>query len=129
MLPAGSSSSQNPESVAAVRFSTGDDLEQYITRADEIESHCVTRAEALEEELFLGLRLNRSIDLDEIAHRNGLSLTSEQSRAIADLTADGLLLREGSRIRLSNRGRLLSNEVFARFIADKDGAVAAVKSA
>jgi oxygen-independent coproporphyrinogen-3 oxidase len=30
---------------------------------------------------------------------------------------DGLLAREGERLRLTNRGVLLSNEVFAEFIA------------
>jgi oxygen-independent coproporphyrinogen-3 oxidase len=79
----------------------------------------VTRAEALAEELFLGLRLNRGVDLTDIARRTGLSLTQEQSEAISELTSNGLLVCEGSSIRLSDRGRLLSNEVFARFIADK----------
>lgn len=124
MLPAGPSESPNPEAVAAVRFSTGDDLEEYISISSEMDSHCVTRAEALEEELFLGLRLNRGVDVREIETRSGLKLTAEQSQALNELLRDELLLREGSMIKLSDRGRLLSNEVFARFIADKAGAVA-----
>lgn len=128
MLPAGPSSWQNPESVSAVRFSTGDDLEQYIANGGEVESHCVTRAEAIEEELFLGLRLNRGVNLDEISRRNALPITAEQAQAIEELASQGLLVREGSHIRLSDRGRLLSNEVFARFIAEKEDE-AAVKFA
>ncbi len=125
MLPAGPQESNNTAAVAAVRFSTTDDLEAYIApnAASAIhESHCVSRAEALEEELFLGLRLNRGVDVSEIEAQTGLQLTAEQSHGIEELLAEGLLNRCGSRIVLSERGRLLSNEVFSRFIADKDAA-------
>jgi oxygen-independent coproporphyrinogen-3 oxidase len=124
MLPAGPTDSHNSEAVAAIRLSTGDDLETFIQGNGSFESHCVTRAEALEEELFLGLRLNRGVDVPAIEACSGLKLTAEQSQALEELLRDGLLLREGSTIKLSDRGRLLSNEVFARFIADKAGAVA-----
>ncbi len=123
MLPAGPQQSINAAAVAAVRFSTTDDLENYIA-AKELthESHCVTRAQALEEELFLGLRLNRGVNVGDIEGQTGLQLTAEQSHGIEELLAEGLLNRRGSRIALSERGQLLSNEVFARFIADKDAA-------
>jgi oxygen-independent coproporphyrinogen-3 oxidase len=119
MLLAGPHASYNAEAVAAVRFSTLEDLDAYIAGAVEGESICITRAEALEEELFLGLRLNRGVDLTDIAQRTALPLTREQSEAISELTRDGLLVHEGPRVMLSDRGRLLSNEVFARFIAEK----------
>jgi coproporphyrinogen III oxidase-like Fe-S oxidoreductase len=39
---------------------------------------------------------------------------------IADLVADGLLLRDRDSIRLTSRGRLLSNEVFQAFLLEQD---------
>jgi len=70
----------------------------------------------LEEEFFLGLRLNRGINLSEISRMLNCKVPPEFDDAIAELKRDGLLLSEGSRICLTARGRLLSNEVFARFI-------------
>ncbi|MCU1312228.1 MAG: putative oxygen-independent coproporphyrinogen oxidase [Candidatus Angelobacter sp.] len=102
---------------AAVRFSTTDDLESFLSA--EITTHSgnpVTEAEALEEEFFLGLRLNRGIDLREISSRMGRAIPQEFEDSIADLVREGLLITENKRARLSARGRLLSNEVFARFI-------------
>ena len=118
MLFAGPDTSENPDSVAAVRFSTRDDLEAYLNGSGAYESQCVTRSEAVEEELFLGLRLNRGVDV------GGVRLSDEQAHAIDELAESGLLLREDTRIRLTDRGRPLSNEVFARLIADKTATVA-----
>ena len=39
-----------------------------------------------------------------------------------ELIDAGLLERDGERVRLTSRGRLLSNEVFARFIRDEHSA-------
>jgi oxygen-independent coproporphyrinogen-3 oxidase len=38
---------------------------------------------------------------------------------IADLIQDGLLEAASDRLRLTSRGRLLSNEVFARFLREE----------
>lgn len=122
MLAAGPTESHNADAVAAVRFAATDDLETYIAPNESSAPqgpHCVTRAESVEEELFLGLRLNRGVCIAEVENRTGLRLTLEQSQAVSDLVGEGLLLRKDRRITLSDRGRLLSNEVFARLIADK----------
>lgn len=127
MLLSGPTSSHNAEAAAAVRFSTPDDLDVYLAADSGAprfrESHCVTRREAVEEELFLGLRLNRGVDIGGIEQKLGLSLTAEQSSAVEQLTRDGLLRAEAARLALTDRGRLLSNEVFARLIADKAPAI------
>jgi oxygen-independent coproporphyrinogen-3 oxidase len=73
----------------------------------------------MEEAFFLGLRLNRGVDLIAIQKGLEMLLNAEQRHAIDQSTADGLLEGDAFRIRLTPRGRLLSNEVFARFIADK----------
>ena len=109
MLP-----SLSPE-LEAVRFATSDALEKFVSGAP-LQKTAVSATTALEEAFFLGLRLNRGVDLRGLAGRFG-SNTLEASRAnIEDLVAEGLLQRSGDRIFLTARGRLLSNEVFQSFL-------------
>jgi len=100
----------------SVRFSTSDSLEQFVTGAP-MRRMAISPAEALEEAFFLGLRLNRGVNLQEFAETFGEEAIDEVRPMIAQLIADGLLQRFGECIRLTARGRLLSNEVFQRFIA------------
>ncbi len=98
----------------AVRFSTSDSLEEFIAGAP-VKSSGISWSEAREEAFFLGLRLNRGVDLGSIALRFGLPAELEDT--IAQHCADGLLERVDTKVRLTERGRLLSNEVFQRFLA------------
>lgn len=100
--------------VEAVRFSTSDSLEEFLAGAP-LKATPVSWAEAREEAFFLGLRLNRGVDVREVGLRFGLP--AEMEDAMAQLCAEGLLERDGGIVRLSERGRLLSNEVFQRFLA------------
>ena len=100
----------------AVRFSTADDLEAYGAGAAK-ERTIISRQAAIEENFFLGLRLNRGVDMAEMVAKFGLAVVQGFHDAITELVEGGMLMREGDRIRLTSRGRLLSNEVFERFIA------------
>jgi oxygen-independent coproporphyrinogen-3 oxidase len=100
----------------AVRFSTADALEKYVAGTP-LQMTAVSRANALEESFFLGLRLNRGVDLREIAASFGLQALESLRPTIAELVADELMEERGEIIRLTPRGRLLSNEVFERFLA------------
>jgi len=73
---------------------------------------------ALAETIILGLRLNRGISADDIQSLFKVDLYQRFAAQIADLTAFGLLEREGMRLKLTPRGRLLGNEVFWRFLPD-----------
>ena len=101
--------------VSAVRFSTADDLNAFLAGAPLARTE-VTRTGALEETFFLGLRLVRGVDLDEVVRAFGREVVEELSGTIEELARRGLLARQGSVIRLTQRGRLLSNEVFQRFL-------------
>lgn len=97
----------------ALRFAAPDSLEAYMNGA----SHKMTPVSnqaAIEESLFLGLRLNRGIDLD-ILRKDFEGVVIWES-AISGCVQDGLLEQRGTMLRLTARGRLLSNEVFARFL-------------
>jgi len=100
----------------AIRFSNSDALEKYVAGAahDCVE---VPSEAALQEAFFLGLRLNRGIDLSEIAKEFGEDAVSGDTESVSELTEAGLLERDGEVVRLTPRGRLLSNEAFERFIS------------
>jgi oxygen-independent coproporphyrinogen-3 oxidase len=100
----------------AVRFSMPDSLEAYVAGAPP-DCQQVTPAAALEETFFLGLRLNRGINLRDVAAEFGKDAITGFSETIADFVRIGLVENQGDVIRLTPRGRLLSNEVFERFIA------------
>jgi oxygen-independent coproporphyrinogen-3 oxidase len=109
------------EKALAVRFATPDSLDAYMNRGPHTVAE-VSRRAAMEEAFFLGLRLNRGIDLDELWKEFGKELGTEfaaepaQLKAIRQCVDDGLLEQRGAYLQLTPRGRLLSNEVFARFL-------------
>jgi oxygen-independent coproporphyrinogen-3 oxidase len=85
---------------------------EYIRFQQERGDACVetSRADADEERFFLGLRLVSGVtpEADE---------WSRFGEPIARFLDAGLLQREGDRLRLTNRGVLLSNEVFQEFLS------------
>ena len=100
----------------AVRFSTPETLEAYVAGGP-LEATPISHHAALEENFFLGLRLSEGVDVSALQARFGEEAVHQFCAAIAQSMADGLLIHEGNQIRLTNRGRLLSNEVFARFLS------------
>jgi oxygen-independent coproporphyrinogen-3 oxidase len=99
----------------AVRFALADSLEQYMSGAG-LQRTAVSHREALEESFFLGLRLNRGVNLRELTAKFGEEATENARTAIAEFVEDGLVELRGDFVCLTSRGRLLSNEVFERFI-------------
>ena len=99
----------------AVRFSSSDSLEQYVAGVA-LNRTQVSHQAALEESFFLSLRLIRGIDLAELRERFGNREIEILYPVLTDLISMGLLERRGEKVQLSSRGRLLSNEVFERFL-------------
>jgi oxygen-independent coproporphyrinogen-3 oxidase len=106
------------DELECLRFATTDNLEQFISGAA-VEMSAVDPVQAIEEAFFLGLRLNRGVDLDEVGARYGSNAAALFRDELGELEFDGLIEREATRVRLTARGRLLSNEVFARFISER----------
>lgn len=100
----------------AVRFANSDSLEEYVAASPPIRT-LVSRQSSIEETFFLGLRLARGVDLRKVSVEFGLEAVRGYSNTIADLVAGALLEHQEDTLRLTARGRLLSNEVFERFIA------------
>ena len=70
------------------------------------------RIDHASETAFLGLRLNEGIDLGGYKERFGVDLKDK----VAQLEEKGLVVTFSGRVRLTRRGMLFSNEVFAEFI-------------
>ncbi len=105
----------SPCDIEAVRFASADSLEKY-TAGAALQRTPVSRREAIEECFFLGLRLTRGIRLQELAEKFGTNALQNARASIAELVEDGLMEHRGDCVCLTSRGRLLSNEVFERFV-------------
>jgi oxygen-independent coproporphyrinogen-3 oxidase len=73
-------------------------------------------SDRFQEAIFTGLRLNRGIDTDRLSARYGVDFWAEYERPLQPFLGQGVLLREGSRLRLSREGMLLANEVLQVFV-------------
>jgi oxygen-independent coproporphyrinogen-3 oxidase len=111
-------------SSCGVRFSAPDSLDAFL-RGDNLCQTRVSREAALEETFFLGLRLNRGVDLAKVQELFGPDSLTPFAPVIAELNGEGLIEQASEMIRLTSRGRLLSNEVFERFLSAGEARAAA----
>lgn len=89
------------------RWQNAETAREYVERFANRLSPIVERAQAdSAEAFFLGLRLDSGVEAD----------WSPYSNAVEKLAREGLLQAQGRHLRLTPRGVLLSNEVFAEFI-------------
>src|SRR5579871_928433 len=112
MLPA--APALQAEGVEAVRFATPDSLEAYSQQLPKVQvDNIVARIEqlkasrtlvniqaAIEESVFLGLRLNRGVAPAKLRGRFGGTLVDDYAPIIAELIAAGLLEQTADRVKL-----------------------------
>jgi oxygen-independent coproporphyrinogen-3 oxidase len=99
----------------AVRFANADSLEAYAAGAER-EVMQVDADAAFEEAMFLGLRTNSGVDLVVLLEEFGAAPVASCSEAVRDLVEGGLLRRDRERVMLTERGRMVSNEVFGELL-------------
>jgi oxygen-independent coproporphyrinogen-3 oxidase len=69
------------------------------------------------ETMMMGLRLlDEGVGLERFRERFGVALEQKYADELAELRQLGLIEVDGERVRLSERGRLLGNQVFLRFL-------------
>lgn len=103
----------------ALRFRTTDELQPYLDSAGWNEPNRLCLDEEMEESWFLGLRLNEGVSLAALRREFSEAAVRAALDVVRELQAEELVsFREGDRIALTPRGRMLSNEVFARFLAE-----------
>ncbi|MGA7828054.1 MAG: radical SAM family heme chaperone HemW [Geobacteraceae bacterium] len=106
---------------AGHRFSNSERVADYLQMISNdcfptSESRSLTRDEAMAEYLFLGLRLTEGVSLMRFYEEFSLSFHEVFGIVSADLFAAGLLEIRGDFLRLTEKARILSNQVFVRFL-------------
>jgi oxygen-independent coproporphyrinogen-3 oxidase len=104
-----------------VRWHSPDTPERYLRAIREgapaeEERTALTRAEAMAEFLFLGLRLLAGVEETRFAREFGCTIDDAFPGVVGKLCAEGLLERQTGRLRLSAAGLMVANQVFVRFL-------------
>jgi oxygen-independent coproporphyrinogen-3 oxidase len=105
---------------ASLRFTTAASLDHYLADTEPLaEQSWLGPVQQQEEFWFLGLRRNSGVALADLIHLFGREAVQPSLAVAHQLVADGLLSYEPhlEHFTLSPRGRLLSNNVFAEFLA------------
>ena len=103
----------------ALRFCTADAMDAYLAASGWSAPRRLRRDEELEEAWFLGLRLSEGVSLAALREEFSAPAVRACLPNVTQLADQGLVsFAGGDRVALTPRGRLLSNEVFARFLAE-----------
>lgn len=106
------------------RFHNTYDLDKYILANGEInrleeEHEMLLKKAAMEEFMFLGLRLTEGVSFKEFSQRFGVEMKEIYNKVISDLLERNLLRQTKEGIALTEIGIDLSNQVFTEFLLDK----------
>jgi oxygen-independent coproporphyrinogen-3 oxidase len=105
---------------SALRFCSTSALADYL-RGDRGENpRRLSTSEELEEAWFLGLRLRAGVEWEALVAEFGAKRVEIFEPIVTELCSLELVTEEGGLVRLTRRGVLFSNEVFARFIETPD---------
>jgi oxygen-independent coproporphyrinogen-3 oxidase len=104
------------EGGAVLRSTTTSDLKAYFEAPEPVETTWLTPEQQHEEAWFLGLRLNAGVEVAALQREFGADTVAPALEAVARLVEDGLLVFDSRTVRLTPRGRLLSNDVFQEFL-------------
>lgn len=99
-----------------LRSSTTDDLKEYLARPQPAEIAWLSPERQHEETWFLGLRMNAGVKLGALRREFGREPVRCAMEAVERLAGQGLVESDGKTVRLTARGRMLSNEVFQEFL-------------
>jgi oxygen-independent coproporphyrinogen-3 oxidase len=111
-----SSMFRTTEGSSVLRATTTDNLAAFLTAPQPVETTWHSAARQHEEAWFLGLRLNAGVMVSELEQEFGGLMLQLALAVVHRLVEEGLLDDDAGRIRLTPRGRLLSNDVFQEFL-------------
>lgn len=100
------------------RWANERDTVRYVEMIETVKTAVVetTIINPASEFIFLGLRMMRGVDLSEYQKRFGIDLLAEYQEELTNIFAAELLEIADNHLRLTKRGALFSNEVFAVFV-------------
>jgi oxygen-independent coproporphyrinogen-3 oxidase len=110
----------------AVRFQNADELPLYMARPSDnlfpfagplsARQEKVSADAAFEETLFLGLRMVEGVRLSRLREEFGKASVASVMLSVREICDAGLMQMDGDFLRLTGRGRMISNEVFSRLL-------------
>ncbi|MBN8208349.1 oxygen-independent coproporphyrinogen III oxidase [Bacillus sp. NTK071] len=108
--------------IEGVRRANAGPLKQYMNRIDEngfpyMDDNVLTKAERMEEEMFMGLRMREGVSKERFEIKFGQPMMSVFGKQIENLTSKNLLQDTRTHISLTEKGFFLGNEVFQEFLA------------
>jgi oxygen-independent coproporphyrinogen-3 oxidase len=84
------------------------------------ETNVVSRREAMEDFMMVGLRLLTGVNNADFREQFGIGIEEAFERQLDRLLSQNMLLADESGYRLSEQGLLFGNDVFGAFLADDD---------
>ncbi|MBF7024367.1 radical SAM family heme chaperone HemW [Staphylococcus kloosii] len=75
-----------------------------------------TRTEQMEEEMFLGLRMNQGVSISRFHKKFDISINEIFGQTLSDLLERGLIKQNNDYFSLTERGKVIGNEVFEAFL-------------
>lgn len=99
-----------------LRSTTSDDIAAYLGGPQPAEIAWLSPERQYEEAWFLGLRMNAGVGIGALRHEFGRERVARALALVAQLADAGLVASEGKTVRLTPRGRMLSNDVFQQFL-------------
>jgi len=104
-----------------LRRSNSGPLKKYIDQINNgklpiFENHQVTKAEQMEEEMFLGLRKTKGVSISHFYEKFGLNPLTLFEKELHDLMDKQWIEVKKDNIYLTKKGRFLGNEVFQAFL-------------
>lgn len=109
-----------PEAAYVLRSKTTDDLKAYLEAAETPETAWLSPDRNHEEAWFLGLRTNAGVNTAALEAEFGKDRVAPARKVVERLSQDGLLATDAQQVKLTPRGRLLSNDVFQEFLGLTD---------
>ena len=76
----------------------------------------ITPALAMSDTMILGLRLIDGVSFEAFRERHGREIDVEFGELLREFEGYGIVERTATHVRLTRRGRLLSNELFQRLL-------------
>lgn len=107
--------------IGSRRFSNTNVMDDYLKRIENggsgvIESEILTERDALFEEIFLGLRMTKGIDMGILGGKYDMDFTEMFRETINSLKDNGIVAIKNERLLLTRKGMDISNGVFLEFL-------------
>ncbi|GFO51637.1 radical SAM family heme chaperone HemW [Lactococcus garvieae] len=102
-----------------IRYKNHGPVHHYLREENKrVNEEVLTRKQRIEEEMFLGLRKKNGVSIEHFHKKFGQTLEEIYGTIIEELTLQKMLFEADGRIRMTEKGFELGNEVFERFLLD-----------